>query len=160
MGGGGSQGSLSLKNTGVWCNQSAACRNDWVWSWKGRQERGASLLSEGLYQEKKKKGESEDGCGPISPPGFWIINKDKEDDYQVLTLYFVWISFCLWRGSEALAIQALWRPSCWEGRGGCLGHQWRSHGMREASGSCQGPADHSQRRQSCTGKLVYIKHLH
>lgn len=62
---------------------------------------------------RKKKSESEDGCGPISPPGFWIINKDKEDDYQVLTVYFVWISPCLWRGSEALAIRALWRLSCW-----------------------------------------------
>lgn len=81
--------------------------------------------------KRKKKSEPEDDCGPISPPGFWIINKDKEADYQVLTADFVWISLCLWRGSEALAGPALWRLWCWWEDSS--GTPPRSHGRTEAA---------------------------
>lgn len=54
-----------------------------------------------------QKSDSEDNCRPVSPLGFWIINKDKEADYQVLSVYFVWNSLCLWRGNEDLASLAL-----------------------------------------------------
>lgn len=37
---------------------------------RGRQERGAVVVSECLYEKKKKKSDSEDNCGPVSPPGF------------------------------------------------------------------------------------------
>lgn len=35
---------------------------------RGRQERGAVVVSECLYE--KKKSDSEDNCGLVSPPGF------------------------------------------------------------------------------------------
>lgn len=94
-------------------------------------------------KKKKKKSEPEDNCGPISPLGFCIINMDKEADYQVLTVYFVWIFFCLWRGSEALASLALWRLSCWWED--LSETPWCSHGTTEASQS-------SQRRRLCSGE--------
>lgn len=101
-------------------------------------------------RKKRKWSEPEDDCGLISPPGFWIINKDKEADYQVLTVYFAWISFCLWRGSEALASLAFWRLSCWWED--FSGTPWRSHGTTEASQSSQRPAAHSQRPRRCSGE--------
>lgn len=42
----------------------------------------------------------------------------------MLTLDFVWISLCLWRGSEALAIRALWRLPCLGGVCVCGGDVW------------------------------------
>lgn len=34
-----------------------------------------------VQEGRRKKSESEVDCGLASPPGFWIINKDKEVDY-------------------------------------------------------------------------------